>query len=218
MNRRDWTKRSGLVLACAALAAACGKSPAPEAVAVDPALDAYVLDSVPTDIENRTFIDFGGKLHLIGYALEPKRVAGPGAKLKLKLYWQKVGPLEPGWNLFTHVLDDRGTQRKNADNDGPLRRLTTGADGKPTQALGPSRWQTGKVYVDEQEIDLPTELRTREVTIVVGAWTDRGAAQKNLSSHRLSVISGPSDGRNRGIVAHLKTGLKPSAIPVEPKT
>ena len=207
------------MLTAAALALACEKVPrADEQAAADPALESHVLESAPTDIENRAFVDFGGKLHLIGYALEPKGVAGPGTRLKLKLYWRKVGPLGPGWSLFTHVLDTRGVQIKNADNDGPLRRITTGADGKPRQALGPSQWQPGKVYVDEQEIELPTDLKTAEVTIVVGAWKDRDPSRKTDSTHRLSVISGPSDGRNRGIVAHVPTGLKVSALPAGPKT
>jgi hypothetical protein len=102
----------------------------------------------------------------------------------------------------------------NADNEGPLRRLKAGADGRQTQTLPPSRWTPGKIYVDEQEIEIPRNVDTPELTIAVGVWReqrlliqggDGGVELQN--SLRLAVISGTSDGKQRAIVTHLKTGI-----------
>ncbi len=179
-----------------ALAAGCGKAPAKhEPPKIDPSLQANVLDAVPTDIQHRLFIDFGGKVHLLGYNIDPAGVVAPGHKFKLTMYWQPVSQLGPGWRLFTHILDTRGRLIGNDDNVGPLRKITD-----KHQALPPGDWQRGKVYVDEQEIEVPAKTESPEITVAVGIW--RG-------STRLDVLSGPSDGQNRALVAHVKTGLAP---------
>jgi hypothetical protein len=179
-----------------ALAAGCGKAPVKqEPEKVDPALQANVLDAVPSDIQHRLFIDFGGKVHLLGYNIEPKGVVAPGHKVKLTMFWQPISRLGPGWKLFTHILDASGRLVANDDNDGPLRTLHDNH-----QALPPSKWQRGKVYVDEQEIEVPAKIESPEIIVTVGIW--RG-------STRLDVLSGLSDGKHRGIIAHIKTGLLP---------
>ncbi len=180
-----------------ALVAGCGKAPAQrEPPKVDPSLQGNVLGAVPSDIQHRLFVDFGGKVHLLGYNIEPKGVVAPGQKFKLTMFWQPVARLGPGWQLFTHILDARGQTIANDDNEGPLRKL----DGK-TQALPPSNWQPGKVYVDEQEIEVPDKTNSPEVIVTVGVWRDGGL--------RLDVLSGQSDGTNRAIIVHVKTGLVP---------
>jgi hypothetical protein len=172
---------------------------------IDTALEAYVLDSIPSDLENRTYIDFEGKMHLIGYALEPKEVAPPGSQVKLTLYWQSLSPLGRGWQLFTHLLGPGGEQipSGNVDNVGPLRQLKPAAAGEQAQTLPPSAWQPGKVYVDEQTFQIAPDVAVPVVTIAIGVWRPGGM--------RLDVISGPTDGHNRAIVAHLRTGVMPKA-------
>lgn len=196
------------IAALLVLAAGCAGKPAPEPPKVDPSLAANVLDAVPSDIQ-RTYIDFEGKVHLVGYKLEPTGIAQPGSQVKLTLFWQPVQRLGPGWRLFTHVLDDHRRQIANLDNVGPLRKLE-GAGTEEHQVLGPSEWQPGKVYVDEQTFDVPKETRSPEITIAVGIW--RGGT-------RLPVLSGPSDGQNSAVVAHLPTGLQPPPpVAKTPKT
>jgi hypothetical protein len=168
-------------------------------------LSQYVLERAPREMENSRFIDFGGKVHLLGFDLDPTGNARPGDSVKLTLYWKSVAPLTRGWNLFTHLSNEYGRQIDNYDNIGPLRQLDGNA-----QVLSPSKWQRGKVYVDRQEISIPRpdpnlpwrENVTSTVTLVTGVW--RGPM-------RLEVISGPSDGENSGIVAHLSTGLEAPA-------
>jgi hypothetical protein len=196
---------------------ACAKAPIVEDTSpIDPTLESNVLDGVPSDIAQKSYVDFEGKLALIGYAIEPKGVVSPGAKLNLTLYWQSSAPLGPGWSLFTHLLDTRGIQVRNADNEGALRRLTSDKDGRPRQTLPPSLWKPGKVYVDKQEIEVPNDVRSPELTIVTGVWReDRRPATDggdDLVQHsRLAIISGPTDGTDRAIVARIKTGVSPQA-------
>lgn len=188
-----------LALAAFLLAAGCTGKPAPEPPKVDPALASNVLDSVPSDIES-TYIDFDGKVHLVGYKLEPADVAPPGTTVKFSLFWQPMQQLGQDWRLFTHVLDDRQHQIANIDNVGPLRKLE-GEGAAQHQVLGPGAWQPGKVYVDDQTFDVPKDTRSPEVTITVGIW--RGDT-------RLPILSGPSDGQNRAVVAHVSTGVQPA--------
>jgi hypothetical protein len=181
----------------------------------DPALEAKVLDSVPSDIENRTFVDFEGKVHLIGYAIAPKdEIVSPGSKLKLTLYWRSVAPLGSEWALFTHLIDGAGNKFGNTDNEGPLRRLKMGSEGREVQALPPSAWIPGKIYVDEQEFEIPRDVNVPELTIATGIWREQllrmqtGDGGVDLqNAMRLAIISGPSDGKQRAIVTHVKTGI-----------
>ncbi len=163
------------------------------------ALKQYILDAPPANIPHRIDADFEGKAKLLGYAISPEGTVGNGAEVKLTLYWQCTGKIDEGWGLFTHVLDNAGNRLLNIDNVGPLRAWVD-----THQALAPSYWEKGKVYVDEQTFRMPDNMTTPEVTIVTGIW--KGEA-------RLKIISGPHDNENRAIVAHLKTGVAPKPKP-----
>jgi hypothetical protein len=202
----SWVRRA----ACAGVlvAAGCAKqSPKPEAVPLDPNLAQYVLDEVPNDLKNPTFIDFEGKVQIIGWELDQTGVVGPGQKFKLKLYWRSSRALGPGFSLFTHFVAPGGLRVDaniggvSMDDMGPLRsRSGVGS----AQALGPSAWQPGKIYVDEQELEMPRQVNVPEVSVVVGVW--KGV-------NRLDVISGPADRERRAIVTHVKTGVAPPPPP-----
>ena len=182
---------------------------------LDPSLQAFVLDKLPKTVQHETYLDFGGKVQLLGYDISPSDVAPPGSKISLTLYWQRTGSLDKGWGLFTHILDARGRQIAQYDSSGPLRKPTS--DGG--QALGPSDWKIGKIYVDELSFEVPrylmrgdekVPLRTGNITIAVGVWKDRA---------RLDVIGGYSDAHRRGFVTSLKTGLTREDLlePIEPE-
>lgn len=148
----------------------------------------------------RTFFDFGGKVHLVGYSFEPESAVVPGGTLRAKLYWRRVGALQPDWSLFTHVDDETGRQLRNYDKVGPFRAaLGSNPDGLARLALG-------KLYVDEQTVEIP---RGREVTpkivFVVGVWHDKV---------RLPVVSGVSNGKHAAAVSSFDTGvLRQAAAP-----
>ncbi len=219
----------GAAVALLVLASGCAGRTAPEPPKVDPALAENVLDAVPSDIQ-RTFIDFEGKVHLVGYKLEPARVATLGSQVKVTLFWQPVQKLEFGWRLFTHIVDDNQRQIANLDDVGPLRKLE-GDGAAQHQVLGPSQWQPGKIYVDEQTFEVPKDTRSTGITIMVGIWRpEAGVVEVDVDGStkpqvvtgggtRLPIVSGTSDGHNSAVVAHLSTGLAPAPPVVQkPKT
>jgi hypothetical protein len=162
----------GAALALGLAGNACQAAPPPAAIAaIDPALVQYVLSDVPTDVPNRCYFDFGGKVALVGYAIEPVGIATPGSHVKLTLYWQSLSPLGPGWGLFTHLLIPRQPHRV-LDGSGPLRKSVPAEGGGERQALGPSSWERGKVYVDPLEFDIPMNVRAPEVSVAAGVWRD----------------------------------------------
>ncbi len=163
------------------------------------ALKAYILDKAPGNIPHKLNINFDNKVTLLGYRIEPEGVLHPNQKVKLTLYWRSDKKVDAGWNLFTHVLDGSGERILNIDNVGPLRQMRD-----THQALGPSGWTPGKVYVDEQDFTVPAKVRTDKIQVVTGIWKD---------NDRLKPISGPHDRENRGIVATLSTGVTKVAKP-----
>jgi len=150
-----------------------------------------------------TYVDFGGKLALVGFELSPDGVLAPDSQVHLTLYWKRTGAIEPGWGLFTHLEDERGRQLMNFDKDGPLRNVLAG---KPE---GVSSFELGKVYTDEQTFQMPKEaVSTPRETFVVGVWK---------GDMRLPVISGESDGHDSGIVTHISTGVPRRQAPRAPQ-
>jgi hypothetical protein len=187
-------------LVCPIAVAACvGGSKDETSVDQAQALKAYVLDKEPGDVGTKVNINYDNKVTMIGSKVEPAGTVKAGEKVKVTMYWKvqkEIG--DQGWKLFTHVMDGSGERILNIDNVGPLRHLV-GQD----QALSPSHWKTGKVYVDEQEFAIPKKVRSSTIQVLVGIWK---------ADERLPVVSGPHELDNRGIVATIR--LAESAEPV----
>ena len=188
-----------LVMGALALGACASQGEAPK---LDDAVSALVLPDVPTDVQNRTLVDFGGAVHLVGWDLAPADKAAPGSTVHLKLYWRSVKKLSPGWSLFTHVIVADAPKPYAYDDVGVLR-----------QKLEPSDWVPGNVYVDEQDITVPnTQSPTFTLAVGVGheAVQVPGSEVEGMPGTRLEILSGLSDGHDRAIVARLATGVTPS--------
>jgi len=186
-------------LLCAGVLCSCAKpKPAPEqrdAKAEAERLKEFVLDAPPADIGARVDADFSGKVSLLGARVEPTTGLKPGSRVKFTLYWRAQQKLEPGWKLFTHVVDASGERVLNIDNVGPLREMRSGS-----QALPPSDWEPGKVYADEQSFTIPASLKTEKMQILTGLFSKHG---------RLEITSGPHDTTRRAIAATLSvSGLR----------
>jgi hypothetical protein len=195
---RSWFSRTVLLVSLAAAGCASpGESSKP-----DPSIADHVLTSVPADVQNRTLVDFGGAVHLVGWDLEPKDRAAPESKLKLKLYWRSVKRLSDGWRLFTHLGAPGLEKPYSYDDKGALR-----------QKLQPSAWVPGMIYVDEQEITVP-DLTEPEITLSVGLHREAvqvvGKEIDGLTGLRLPILSGLSDGKDRALIARLPTGVSPN--------
>lgn len=157
-------------------------------------LKSKILDKAPAKIPVKLDTNFDGKVKLLGYEISTKGPVKPGEKVKLTMYWRSEKKLEDGWNLFTHVLDASGERILNIDNVGPLREWR----GK-MQLLGPSRWEPGKVYVDEQEFTVPPKVKTKSIQVVTGVWK---------GNQRLKITRGRKDRENRAMVATIATTAK----------
>jgi hypothetical protein len=188
----------GHTLVLLALSACAGPG---EAAKTDDAVSALVLPEVPTDVQTRTLVDFGGAVHLAGWDLSPTDRAAPGSTVHLKLYWVSVKKLSPGWTLFTHVIVADAPKPYAFDDVGVLR-----------QKLSPSDWIPGNVYVDEQDITVPN-TQSPVFTLAVGvgheAVQEPGNEVEGLSGARLEILSGLSDGYDRAVIARLATGVTP---------
>lgn len=155
-------------------------------------------ERLPADVKHTTFIDFGGKVQIVGYEASPDADAPPGSKVTVKLYWRRSGALEPGWSLFTHLEDDRGRQIANLDREGAFRGALSG---KPE---GLALLELGKVYTDEQSFEMPkADLLTPTVTLVVGVWN----TNREFSQMRLPIVSGETNGHDAAVITHFSTGV-----------
>lgn len=197
-----------------ALASGCASATTEEAeVKLDPALEQYVLPSIPAEVKNRTLVDFGGAVHLVGWALDPADQLKPGSRIKLKLYWRSVKRLSPGWSLFTHLIVPGAPLPYAFDGEGPLRQNVQDPKLGTKQKLSPSDWVPGYVYVDEQEFVVPQEIGSTEITLGVGLYREAlqvvGQEVEGLTGLRLPVLSGLSDGADRAVLTRLPTGLRP---------
>jgi hypothetical protein len=205
-----WSVRSSLLTLGLALfgCASPAESQKPSAE-----LAGYVLSEAPTDIEHPTLVNFGSAVELLGWDLSPADTARPGGSLHLKLYWRSLKKLTPGWFLFTHIVSADAPKPYAFDDVGPLRKSVPDAVHGTKPALSPSDWVPGSVYIDEQDITVPSEIGAPEVTLAVGLGREAvqvaGNQVKGLSGLRLEILSGLSDGQDRAIIARLATGVTP---------
>lgn len=143
----------------------------------------FVSQRQPSPLQHPVDINFGDKVHLIGWDAPPS--ISPHQDFKLRLYFKVTAPLAGSYRIFVHI--DGGGTRINGDHV-PL-------DGKfPTQY-----WVPGTFITDEHTIK-PSENNT-------GGAPPGGTYQIYVGLYqggeRLKVLSGPSDGDNRARVGML---------------
>jgi hypothetical protein len=158
-------------------------------------LSQYIVAEAPAGMK-KVGTNFDGKITLLGYTMKGKRGLEPGDKVKYTLYWKvdkEIG--KPGWKLFTHVLNEKNKRILNIDGVGPLRDYHESKN----QALPPSNWKAGKVYVDEQSFTVPKSASGQRIRIVTGIWKGKD---------RLKLTKGPNAGDDRALVVTLAIGGK----------
>ncbi|HEX2734457.1 MAG TPA: carbohydrate-binding family 9-like protein [Polyangiaceae bacterium] len=146
--------------------------------------------------------NFDDKVTLVGYKFANKGSFKPGDTITYTLYWRLDKPLgASGWKLFTHVFDDQKKRVLNVDEVGGLRKY----DGKQ-QGAGPSAWQVGKVYADEQTFKIPPKTEGRHLVVTTGIWK---------GEERLKIKAGQTQGENRAIAFSINVGgaAKQPAVP-----
>jgi hypothetical protein len=165
-------------------------------------LQKYVLDQPPQDVGAKQDVSFDGKVTLLGARVNAPPDLSNFSRVTLTLYWRSDAPVDADVRLSTHLLDGAGKLIQDFDYVGPLRRRE-----QDRQALGPGRWSTGKVYVDEQIVRVPSVkwLKTQTFDLVVSLAD---------GDKRLPVVRGAHDQENRVQVAELS--LVPPAPPPAP--
>ncbi|HEY8945745.1 MAG TPA: carbohydrate-binding family 9-like protein [Polyangiaceae bacterium] len=156
-------------------------------------LQEHVLERLPEGVE-KLEIDFDGKLKLVGYTVVPSRAARPGRPMEVVLYWQVLARVEPGYRLFTDLLDGSGERLVNLDTTGPLREIK---EDRP--ALPPEAWEVGKIYADVMTFRFPRGVKTSRGLIVAGVERDQ---------QRLPIRSGPKDSSERALIASVRIPVK----------
>lgn len=194
---------------------------------LDPALQAFVLPSVPADVEERLHVDFQSKVALLGYETKAEGPLGPGELVSVKLYFRSVRRLGPGWKVFGKLLDARGKVLYD-----PQREQEAKAYSMLSKTLPPERWEPGKVYVDTILLRVPRFTVTPRVTVAVGLEhlriqepakdddpkpaDDAGKARQKKAPPKvhvthLSVTSGRRAGGDYVALFHRDTGITPEA-------
>ncbi|HVY31821.1 MAG TPA: carbohydrate-binding family 9-like protein [Polyangiaceae bacterium] len=130
-----------------------------------PGLEGLELPSAPANLPIPLGIELGQSVELVGAKVTPTAGLKPSSRVEVTLYWRKVGSVEKGYRLFTHIMDEAGERLINLDTVGLLRK--TNGD---VPLLPPSDWREGKVYVDQFAFWVPSTLRTDSISIVCGLY------------------------------------------------
>lgn len=147
----QWAACAGVLLGVAGCAQKDEKPALSEAQKAQ--IAALVADAPPPGLKS-VDVNFGDKIHLVGYSISPKQAQyPPGTELKVTFLWRCDKPLEQGYRLFTHLVSQNGARLGNADKLGPLRSL----EGKGPSPLPPSDWIAGKFYIDEISFKIPAD-------------------------------------------------------------
>lgn len=191
------------VFLVATLSTACSKKETKSKAKASPqeTISKYERNEPPKKIEALD-IEFDGKARLVGYRLKPERGFKRGQNVNLTLYWQSIAPIENGYALVGHLIDESGESMVNLGGNGPLRKARNGK-----AVLPPSLWQPGKYYTDEITMQIPNKVRTDALKVVVGI------AKKGKDP--LAVTKGEKDSQERAVVLTLDLskgtrGSKPS--------
>jgi hypothetical protein len=104
-------------------------------------LAAVTVISPAAAVPNPLYANFGDRVALIGYALDT-RVASPGQKVRLTLYWRALADMSANYAVFAHIL-------------GLENQVWARSDGWPAAGGSPtSSWKPGQVVEDVRELAL----------------------------------------------------------------
>jgi hypothetical protein len=111
-------------------------------------------------------IQFGENLLLKGHSIHPEPVSFQEDRtLTVQLWWQALAPVETDYTVFVHVLDEVGSIVSQADSV-PI-------DGRyPTSA-----WEPDELIIDLHLIQLPADLPSDELRLIVGLYNPRDGSR-----------------------------------------
>jgi len=117
--------------------------------------------------------NFGGKIDLLGYDLQPSpsATAQPGQQISLTLYWRDTHPLGDDYKVFAHLV---GTDGKIYGQD----------DSVPLDGQAPTTsWVPGEVLVDRYDLSVEPGAPRGSYRLVVGFYNPTTGARIPLAAH-----------------------------------
>jgi len=114
-------------------------------------------NTTPPTPEKHAAAEFGDKIALIGYELEPQVVA-PGEVAHITLYWHTLQQPELPYTVFTHLLNEEGQLHGQQDNM-PVQ------DSLPTTC-----WQPGEFVEDRYAITVSPDAPSGRYDVQVGMY------------------------------------------------
>lgn len=133
-------------------------------------------------------VRFGDKINLLGYDLSDETVS-EGEPFTVTWYWSVIGPLEPGYKIFTHLANDKKQSVVNLDAARPFR-----------EAYPEAQWKAGDRLRDVQEITIPPGWGSKSATFFLGFWKDEqrlpvtGVKSSENRAEVLTIAIGPGNG------------------------
>lgn len=108
--------------------------------------------------EKQQEVSFGdGLIRLTGYAIQSEPI-GASERITVTLYWRAEKPVEYDYQVFVHLLNERGE-------------LIAQHDGPPRLGLYPtSAWSPGEMVVDEHPITVPQNC-TGKARLLTGLYS-----------------------------------------------
>ena len=184
---------AGVVAIAVAAAPGCGEDKTNITSNKSKAVAKLILQGSSAKPKHKLGAVLDGKVELLGYDVEPERVA-PGGSFTVTWYWKCIEAPGPGYRLFTHMVDSKGKSRVNRDTVGPIRKN-----------FQPEFWTPGIIVKDPQKIAVPKSWSGAYIDLRVGIFGRHG---------RMNVTNGPadSDGRVQGF--RIPVGARPAAQPV----
>jgi len=149
--------------------------PARLASGEEPPLGVLSLRAIPATapdyaIAHPTDFRADGIIRLAGYDL-PDEDFHPGQTLPLTLYWQGLAPITEDYQVFVHLVDERGQQ-------------VAGYDKAPVDGWWPtSQWEPGHIFDDAYPLALPADLPPGRYELRAGLY--------RLSDFYRLPLSGP---------------------------
>jgi len=124
----------------------------------------------------RPQVDYDGRIRLVGYRLEPA-VVGPGARVRLTLWWRPLQVMEAQYSVYVHVYPAVGEPHIAFQSD-----HMHPAD-VPTDA-----WDTERMYQDVHLLRVPEGIEPGLYRIRVGLY------ERLNPSNRLRIEGSGEDG------------------------
>ncbi len=116
-----------------------------------------ILSELPPGIK-RMNVDFGGKIELLGYKVEPEAVDA-GSSFTISYFFRCKEALADDWLVFIHGDGPQGGSHRVFGDHAPLGGL------HPT-----SEWQMGQIVQDDYIMEVPANYPYKGFTLWMGLW------------------------------------------------